>query len=88
MKIFFLSFSPAVLPSLYCISVHSGMEKSLFLPLLIVDFFFLFLVFLGLPSHREVPRVWVESELQLLAYPSDTATWDPSCLCNLHHSSR
>ena len=32
----------------------------------------------------EVPRLQVESELQLLA----TATGDPSLVCNLHHSSR
>ena len=36
----------------------------------------------------EVPRLGVESELQLLAYTTTTATPDPSCVCNLHHSSR
>ena len=37
----------------------------------------------------EVPRLGVESELQLLAYATATATttWDPSCICELHHSS-
>ena len=35
-----------------------------------------------------VSRLGVESELQLLAYTTATATWDPSCICNLHHSSR
>ena len=34
----------------------------------------------------EVPRLGVESELQMLAYT--TATQDPSCICNLHHSSQ
>ena len=29
----------------------------------------------------EVPRLGVESELQLLAYTTDTATKDPSKLC-------
>ena len=33
----------------------------------------------------EVPRRGVESELQLLAY--NPATWDPSCVLDLHHSS-
>ena len=33
----------------------------------------------------EVPRLGVESELQLLAYT--TATQDPSCVGNLHHGS-
>ena len=41
-------------------------------------------------SHgiMEVPRLGVESELQLLAYVTATATWDPSQVCNLHHSSQ
>ena len=46
-------------------------------------------VFLGPhPQHMEVPRPWVQSELQLLAYTTATATWDLSHVCNLHHSSR
>ena len=36
----------------------------------------------------EVPRRGVESELQLPAYVTATATWDPSRLCNLHHGSQ
>ena len=36
----------------------------------------------------EVPRLGVESELQLPAYATATATWDPSCVCSLHCSSR
>ena len=35
----------------------------------------------------EVPRLGVKSELQLQAYTTATATPDPSCICNLHHSS-
>ena len=38
--------------------------------------------------HMEVPRVGVESELQLLAYITATASQDPSHICELHHSSR
>ena len=37
--------------------------------------------------RMEVPRVGVESELQLLAYTTATATPDPSCVCDLHHGS-
>ena len=45
--------------------------------------------FLGLHSwHMEVPRSGVESELQLPAYPTATATRDPSQVCDLPHSSR
>ena len=36
--------------------------------------------------HMKVPRLGVE--LKLLAYISATAAQDPSCVCNLHHSSR
>ena len=35
----------------------------------------------------EVPRLVVKSELQLLAYATVTAMWDPSRVCDLHHSS-
>ena len=36
----------------------------------------------------EVPRLRVESELQLLAYATATATWDPSHICDLRCSSQ
>ena len=36
----------------------------------------------------EVSRLGVKSELQLLAYASDTAMWDPNHVCDLHHSSQ
>ena len=50
--------------------------------------FFLSFVFLGPhPRHMEVPRLGVESELQLLAYATATAAPDLSCVCDLHHSS-
>ena len=39
------------------------------------------------PWHLEVPRLAVESELQLPAYATGTATQDPSLICDLHHSS-
>lgn len=37
--------------------------------------------------HLEIPRLGVLLELQLLAYPIGTAMPDPSCICDLHHSS-
>ena len=50
---------------------------------------FYFFVFLRLhPWHMEVPRLGVKLELQLLAYTAATATWDPSRVCDLHHSSQ
>ena len=36
----------------------------------------------------EVPRLGVKSERQLLAYTTATAMWDPSRVCDLHHSSQ
>ena len=48
----------------------------------------LFFFFLGPPPwHMEVPRLGVESELQLLAYTTASAMPDVSVVCNLHHSS-
>ena len=39
-------------------------------------------------QHVEVPRLGVQSELQLPASTTATAMLDPSCICDLHHSSR
>ena len=55
----------------------------------VVDLFhfffnFYFLVFLGShPQHMEVPRLQVESELQLPAYTVAIAMPDPSHICDL-----
>ena len=49
-----------------------------------LNLFFFF--FLGSHlRHMEVPILGEESELQLLTYA--TATRDPSCIFDLHHSS-
>ena len=37
--------------------------------------------------HMEVRRLGVKVELQLPAYTTDTAMWDPSRVCDLHHCS-
>ena len=37
--------------------------------------------------HMEVPRLGIESELQLQAYTTATVTCDLIRICNLHHSS-
>ena len=36
----------------------------------------------------DVPRLGVELELQLLGYTTAMATWDPSHISNLYHSSQ
>ena len=40
------------------------------------------------PQHVEVPRLGVETELRLPAYATASATPDPSCIGDLHHSAR
>ena len=50
---------------------------------------FFFLSFFGLNLRlMEIPRLGVESELQLSAYTTATAMPDPSWICDLHHSSQ
>ena len=44
--------------------------------------------FRATPRRIEVPRLVVESELQLLVYATTTATWDPRCICSLYQSFR
>ena len=50
--------------------------------------FWKFLLFRPHPWPMEVPRLGVQSELQLLPYTTATATPDLSRVCDLHHSSR
>ena len=40
------------------------------------------------PWHMEVPRLEVESELQLPPYATAPAMQDPSHVCDLHYSSQ
>ena len=61
------------------IHLLSGLSKS-------ISFCFFFL---GLhPRHMEVPRLGVESEIQLPAYTTARATRFLSHVCDLHHSLR
>ena len=50
--------------------------------------FFLFFSLRPHSQHMEVHRLWVQSELQLLVYTTAPATWDPSHVCNPHHTSQ
>ena len=52
------------------------------------SFFCLFFGFLRLHlQHMEVHSLGAASELELPGYTRATATWDPSRVCDLHHSS-
>ena len=66
-----------------------GMSSSMMALVLekLILFFFLFFYWEGglQLQHMEVPRLGVKSELQLPA--TTTATWVPSCICDLHYSS-
>ena len=49
---------------------------------------FFFLVFRPHWLRMEVPRLGVKLELQLPAYTTATAMWDPSHVCDLHRGSQ
>ena len=59
--------------------------------LIIIDsvfFWFCFVLFFWpYLQHMEVPRRGSELELQLPAYTTAMVMWDPSHVCDLHHSS-
>ena len=61
--------------------VKAGPRKLYFYP-----FFFFHFLEPHLP-HREAPRLGVQSELQLPAYPTATAMPEPCCVYGLHYSS-
>ena len=64
-------------------------QENFIIFLFIYLFVCLFIYFLGLhPWHMEVPRLGVDSELQLPIYITATATWDLSCICDIYHSSQ
>ena len=68
------------------------LDKTFLYSVFLMELFHLFILllfFLGLhPWHMEVLRLGLELELQLLVYATATATWDPSCVYDPHHSSQ
>jgi len=62
-------------------------ESGVLFYLFICLFFNLFCFLEPNPQHMAVPRLGGKSELQLPANTTATATWDPSLVCDLHHSS-
>ena len=49
---------------------------------------FFFFAFRAAPLAYGGSQAGVQTELQLPAYTTATATWAPSCIFELHHSSR
>ena len=87
---------PFFLPPLYPISSfwiiplgHKGNLFSFSFLFFFPSFLFFFFALLALhPRQMEVPRLGIQSELQLPACTTATAMQDPSHICALHHSSR
>ena len=75
------------LPPDFDFDVFSNAKYFVYFYVVFNFFFFYLFVFLGLHSHMQVPRLGVESEPQLRAYTTATATQDLSPVCKLHHSS-
>ena len=50
-------------------------------------YLFIYVIFLLHPQHTDVPRLGVQSQLQLLAYTTATAMLDLRQVCDLHDSS-
>ena len=74
-----------------CISPLTLFVLKIVLIILGSSFIYVFVsvVYLGPHQwHMEVPRLGIESELQLLAYTTATAMPDPSRLCDLHQNSQ
>ena len=71
----------------FLVSCRQTALVSMWLSLPVSHFCFVFCILGPHPWHMEVPRLGVESELQLLAYTTATATWNPSHIFNLHHNS-
>ena len=82
--------STVFLPSFLCLFFSFFLPFSLslsfffFLSFILLSFFFLFSLWLHL-WHMDVPWLGAESEPQLPAYITATATWDLSHICDLYH---
>ena len=76
------------LQSWYLHHLHHGTASRGHFPFCFCIYLLSFLFFfLGLHlSHMEVSRLGIKLELQLLDFTTATATWDPSRVCDLHHS--
>ena len=79
--------------TLHCIFLCFFQKKFLHMKILIPQNKYMirfqaFFFFLGLHlRHMGVPRLGVESQLQLPTYTTATAMQNPSCICDLHHNS-
>ena len=79
---------PWVLYSLPPSTLHLPGKHKVLLGISFCLFVFCFVLLGPHSRHMEVPRLGVKSELQLLAYTTAMAMWDPSLICDPHHSSR
>ena len=89
-KSLFLSFvllKIGVLSFYYCKISLNNMDTSPLSDKNFQKFSFFFCLFRPHLRHMEVPRLGVQLELQLPAYATAIAKWDPSRICDLHQSS-
>ena len=85
----FLCIYCKMITTMRFVSTSTTSYKAAFTYFFIYFLFFIFFGFLGLhPQDMEGSRLEVQSELQLPAYNTPTATPDLSLVCDLHHSSR
>ena len=74
-----------------CCGRSQKQQKKLLKGLLLFYYFHFFCLFAfsrATPEAYRDSQAGVQSELQLQAYSRAAATRDPSCVCDLHHSSR
>ena len=77
------NFLSSILLSIPCVIQHEYFLNCMYVCLYVC------IGFLGPQvQHMEVPRLRVESKLQLPAYAAATVPLDLSSICNLHHSSQ
>ena len=80
---------PGIISKMFSVYVSGLFQVELYLWARSVSSFFLSAFFFSaVPLHMDIPRLGIESELQLPPYASTTATPDPCYICNLHHSAQ
>ena len=80
----------STITSIYCLfSIFLfSPTRDIIIVIIIIIIIIIILLFRAHLWHMGAPRLEVELELQLPAYTTAIATWDPSHVCDLYHSSQ